>query len=131
MGHIYIYKIFIMINKLSLDDINKEFVDNISFVFISCAGSLGPDGKMAFILKNGKTYQCNIAYPEAENYVNPFFLRRILSVEYDFEIDENYKVNGFESIYLGGYGNMLYVKPEYALDFYRFAYGLQPHKVFE
>ena len=56
MGHIYIYKIFIMINKLSLDDINKEFVDNISFVFVSCFGSLGPDGKMVFILKNGKTY---------------------------------------------------------------------------
>lgn len=109
-------------NKLGIKDITQTFVNNISFIYVSNPGCLGPDGTVEFVLSDNKTYSCNVAYKQANDYVDFYLLKEKLS-EYNFDLKLGSNINGFESVYLGGCGNYLFIKPEYVLDFYRYFYG--------
>lgn len=120
----------IMTSKLSIHNIDKHFINNIAFIFVSHPGSLGPDGTVEFVLKDTNSYICNIAYKNTDNYVDYVSLKTKLS-EYGFIFDIDKNIDCFEKIYLGGYGNDLYVNDKYILDFYRFTYGDLPVTVFQ
>ena len=119
-----------MINKLLINDINKTFVDNIAFIFICYPGSMGSDGTIEFILNDTSSFSCNVAYDMFDNYIDYDVLINKLS-EYGLYLDEYANMNGFESLYLGGGGNFILIKQEYALDFYRLAYGLSPVQIYQ
>ena len=112
----------IMTNKLKMKDITQSFVDNISFIFISNPGCLGPDGTVEFVLSDNKKYSCNVAYKQADDYVDFDLLKGKLS-KYNLDLSLGSNINGYESLYLGGCGNYLFMKPEHALNFYRYFYG--------
>lgn len=120
----------IMINKLNIKDINQLFVNEIAFIYISNPGCLGPDGMVEFVLSDSKTYSCNVVYEQAKDYLELNLLKDKLS-QYNFDFDLGSYIKGYESVYLGGYGNFLFVKPEYVLDFYRYFYGRNPVYVFQ
>ena len=120
----------IVTNKLTIKNINKEFVDNLAFIFVSHPGSLGPDGTIEFVLNDTNSYKCNIAYKEDDDYFDYDLLKRKF-IEYNFDFDMERSIDGFEKVYLGGCGNDLYIKNKYALEFYRFTYGSLPPKVFQ
>ena len=112
----------IMINKLNIKDITQPFVDNISFIYISNPGCLGLDGTVEFVLSDNKAYSCNVAYKQANDYLDLDLLKDKLS-EYNLNLNLGSIINGYESVYLGGCGNFLFMKPKYALNFYRYFYG--------
>ena len=120
----------IVANNLTIQNIDKQFVDNIAFIFVSHPGSLGPDGTVEFVLKDTNSYKCNVAYKETDNYFAYDLLKKKL-IEYNFDFDMYKNINGFEKVYLGGYGNDLYINAKYALEFYRFTYGSLPVQVFQ
>lgn len=85
------------------------FKENIIAIFVANKGSLGSDGIIEYVLENGKTHLYNITS------------------------EDNYEINnkGYEKLYLGGCGNYLYIREEYALMFYKLAYGKRYSEVYE
>ena len=83
--------------------------ENIIAIFVAYPGSLGSDGIIECVLENGKTHLYNITN------------------------EDNYEINnkGYEKLYLGGCGNYLYIREEYALMFYRLAYAKTYSQVYE
>ena len=119
-----------MTNRLTIKDINKHFVDNIAFIFVSHPGSLGPDGTVKFVLRDSNSYECNVAYKETDNYLDYVLLKeKLIEHNFNFDIDKN--IEGFEKVYLGGCGNDLFINNKYALEFYRFTYGSSLVQVFQ
>lgn len=111
-------------NKLILEDINKEFVDNISFCHIGYGGCFGYSECIIFMNTKGNLYRCNVRDKKDNYYINLDELTKRLS-EHGFNLDyEGLRmVKDWNEVYMGGCGNYLYIKPIYALEFYRFAYG--------
>lgn len=116
--------------NLNIKDINQKFVDDIAFVYIAYPGSLGPDGRIEFLLKNSDVYSCNIAYEDLDNYIDYNSLKNKLSI-YGLELSSLAGINGLETVYLGGCGNYLSFKTDYAIEFYRLVYGKHPSEVFK
>lgn len=119
-----------MFNKLNINKINQYFVDNIEFLYIAYPGCLGLDGTIKFLLKDGNAYSCNVIYEDEENYIDYELLKNKL-LSFNFDLDLHSNIKGYESLYLGGCGNYLFIKPKYALDFYRFSYGMQCSEIFK
>lgn len=122
--HIIISIIINMQKQLNIKDINRRFVKNIRFCWIGYSGCLGYSGYVFFMNKKGILYSCNYDSQESNEYINPKELgKRFKRYGLDFDLNRISLINNWDSFYLGGCGNYLYVSPKNALDFYRFAYG--------
>ncbi len=123
-----------MINMkiMHLNMIDQQFVDDITFCWISYPGCIGPDGVVFFMNIKGDIYWCDITHKSSKNYINPNILFNKIN-EYGLSIClKNIRaINEWEEIYMGGMGNYLYIKPTYALLFYRFINGYKPIEIFE
>ena len=114
----------IMANKLNIKNINKHFVKSIRFCWISYSGCLGPSGYVFFMDSRGVLYSCNYDYEKSEEYINPEELcSKCKKYGLDLDLNRISAIKDWDSFYLGGCGNYLYVHPKHALDFYRLAYG--------
>ena len=121
-----------MQKQLSIKDINKKFVKNIRFCWISYSGCLGPSGYVFFMDNKGILYSCNYDYEKSEEYINPKELcNKCKKYGLDLDLNRISAIKDWDSFYLGGYGNYLYVCPKHALDFYRFAYGRTYTELFQ
>lgn len=127
--------ISIMVNmrkQLNINDINQQFVDSISFCLISYSGCLGPSGYIFFMNDNGDIYHCNYDDKESKEYISLHKLcEKCRSFGFDLNLERNNAIKEWDSFYLGGCGNYLYVCPKYALNFYRLAYRLSSTELFE
>lgn len=113
-----------MQKQLNINDINQQFVDSISFCLISYSGCLGPSGYMFFMDDKGNIYSCNYDNSKSSEYVNPNELcKKYKEHGLDLDLKRICALKGWESFYLGGCGNYLYVCPKKALNFYRLADG--------
>lgn len=113
-----------MNKQLNIKDIDTEFVDSISFCWISYSGCLGPSGYIFFMNDKGVLYYCNYDDEKSNEYINANKLcRKCKQYGLDLDLERISAIKNWDSFYLGGCGNYLYVCPKYALDFYRLAYG--------
>lgn len=104
--------------------INHKFVDSIKFCLISYSGCLGPSGYIFFMDDKGDLFSCNYDSKLSKEYINLKELcTKLKSNGFDLDLERVDAIKDWESLYLGGYGNYLYIHPKYVLDFYRLAYG--------
>lgn len=78
-NHIEIPIIINVTYKLNLEDLNQQFIDAVACVFVAYPGCLGDDGTIEFVLNNLNKYKCNIAYEQADDYIDYELFKNKLS----------------------------------------------------
>lgn len=82
--------------------------------------------------KKGEVYSCNYDNEKSNEYIDLNELcKRCKSYDLDLDLERINAIKDWDTFYLGGCGNYLYVCPKYALDFYRLADGRSCVELFE